>query len=261
MPASRTPSPIGSSCLAPNPSVTTLVTVPLGARVLGRPRLERLGEPAPADLADERIGGDLWLERGSHVGDDPEGPCPAVLPGRVIQQHEPAPSDLDPGYLDRRANRGRVRRQPTWRRLAVEAELGPSLALMRPPPASSSATAARNAGSSPAVLVRRHRGGPQRAGRRHGMLTPRGRASPAACAGRGGQFPAQRDAPRPAARFRIRCRTTQGTSRPRCRGSTRSPADGRWTNSRSEPQPDSRGSHQSSAAPVALASLPPLETL
>ena len=73
------------SAFAPKPSVTTRVTVPLGCPYAGRPAVQRLGQPVPADLADQRVRGDLRVEVGPDVHDDAEQGHPSRpgLPGRT----------------------------------------------------------------------------------------------------------------------------------------------------------------------------------
>ena len=65
-----------------------------GLPVAVRPGVQRLGQPAPAHLPDQRVGSDLRLELGTDVGDDPQRSRPSGLACGIIQQDEPAPPDL-----------------------------------------------------------------------------------------------------------------------------------------------------------------------
>ena len=71
-----------------------------GQRVAGHLRVQRLGQPAPADLAEQRIGRDLRLHLGADVRHQPEYAVPAFLAVRVVEQHQPSPGDVRAVPLD-----------------------------------------------------------------------------------------------------------------------------------------------------------------
>ena len=99
------------------------VTVPPIARYVGLVVVERVDEPAPADRGQQRIGGDLRLELGGHVGDQAQGAVPGLVPGRIVQQDQPAGGDLVAAAADRAAERERVRRELERRRRVFQNDL------------------------------------------------------------------------------------------------------------------------------------------
>ena len=82
-----------------------------GGLVAGAGVVEGVGEPAPAHLGQQRIGGHLGVELGGHVRDQPQRALPGLVAGRVVQQDEPAVGDLVVVAQHGGADRVRVRRQ------------------------------------------------------------------------------------------------------------------------------------------------------
>ena len=101
------------------------VTVPPIARCAGVLRVQRVGQPGPADPGQQRVGGEVDLQLGGHVGDQPQGALPGLVPGRVVQQDQPAGGHLV-AVAQHRARRARTR-------------TAPAAAARRPPPARSPA--------------------------------------------------------------------------------------------------------------------------
>ena len=57
-------------------------------------RVERLGQPGPADVGEHRVGDQLEVDLGAGVGDAAEGAVPGVVAGGVVQQDDPAGADV-----------------------------------------------------------------------------------------------------------------------------------------------------------------------
>src|SRR5687768_5116620 len=61
-----------------------------GGDVARAPRVERVDEPRPRDVGEERVEADVGLERRLREADDAEAPAPGLGLALVVQQHEPA---------------------------------------------------------------------------------------------------------------------------------------------------------------------------
>ena len=83
----------GSSAIAPNDSLDTEVTVPLGDAVRGAVGVERVDQPGPADPGQQRIGDHLGVDVGAGEGHAAEGALPGGVAGRVVQQDQPAAAE------------------------------------------------------------------------------------------------------------------------------------------------------------------------
>src|SRR5688572_12145251 len=84
---------------------------------------EGLGEPGPAHPRQQRVGSDLRLQVGAHVGHQPERPLPGLVPGRVVQQDQPAGRELLVVDQDVGGHRHRVRREPGRRGSLLQHDL------------------------------------------------------------------------------------------------------------------------------------------
>ncbi len=90
--------------------------------------VQGVGEPRPADLAEERVGTHLVLELGPRHDDDPEGAVPGALALGVVQDDEAAAAQQRlrlGGRVDLRGERQRVRGDPGGCRDLVEVDLRP----------------------------------------------------------------------------------------------------------------------------------------
>ncbi len=86
-------------------------------------QLKGVGEPAPADLAEQWVGGHLFLDVRAHVGDQPEDARPALLAIGVIKQHKPPRPGVLAIPVRDCSQGGRVRRQPPRRRGVLEGDV------------------------------------------------------------------------------------------------------------------------------------------
>ncbi len=75
-------------------------------------RLERAGQPGPAHVGQQRVGGHLRLQLRTHQGHQPERTLPGIVPVRVVQQHQPAVGQVLVAVDDGGLQRVRVRSQP-----------------------------------------------------------------------------------------------------------------------------------------------------
>src|ERR1017187_10106884 len=75
-------------------------------------RVQSLGEPAPANLAEQRIRRDFRFYLGADVSHQPVEAVPALLAVRVVEQDQPPPGDIGVVPLDGRGDSRSVRRQP-----------------------------------------------------------------------------------------------------------------------------------------------------
>ena len=66
------------------------MTVPEGREYVALVRGQRLDQPGPGDLGEERVGGEVGRDLGAGVGHAAEGAAPGVVAGGVVQQHEAA---------------------------------------------------------------------------------------------------------------------------------------------------------------------------
>ncbi len=88
-------------------------------------RLQRTGQPRPAHLRQQRVGGHLRLQFGAHQGHQPEVALPGLVPGGVVEQDEPPVREIVLAVDDRRLQRVRVRSQAfRWPR-RLHLQLGP----------------------------------------------------------------------------------------------------------------------------------------
>ena len=99
------------------------MTVPDGATYVGAVGGERLAQPGPADLAEQRVVGHLGVDLGAGVGHAAEGAVPGVVAGRVVQQHDAAGADVlaVDGHVG--GERGGVRRDALRRRHLLAEDL------------------------------------------------------------------------------------------------------------------------------------------
>ncbi len=86
--------------------------------------LQRLEQPGPADPRQQRVGGDLRFELGPHEGHQAQRPGPAILPERVVQQHQPPGCQLLAPDHDVGTQRHGVGRDPLRRGQLLEHHLG-----------------------------------------------------------------------------------------------------------------------------------------
>ena len=84
----------GGPASSPNRVDIVWVTVPPSARYAAPVGVERVGEPGPADPGQQRVGGQVDLQFGGHVGDQAQGALPRLVSGRVVQQDQPAGGHL-----------------------------------------------------------------------------------------------------------------------------------------------------------------------
>ncbi len=73
----------------------------------------------------QRVGGELGLQLGGDVGDQPQRAVPRLVPGRVVQQDQPAGGDLVAVAQHGAAQRVGVWREPLRGRHLFERDLGP----------------------------------------------------------------------------------------------------------------------------------------
>ncbi|ELP64943.1 hypothetical protein STRTUCAR8_08332, partial [Streptomyces turgidiscabies Car8] len=96
-----------------------------GLAVRQSARLERPGQPGPAHVGQQRVGGHLGLQLGAHQRHQPEGALPGVVPGRVVQQNEPAVGQILLAVDDRRLQGVRERREALGRPRRLDLDLRP----------------------------------------------------------------------------------------------------------------------------------------
>ncbi len=116
----------GGAAFGQRPEVLRVAPGHRAARlgVAGAVRLQRVRQPAPADLGQQRVAGHLRLQLGAGHGDHPEVPVPGLRRVRVVQQHQGAVGQFLAVHLDRGGQCEGVRGQPAGGGLRGQPYLG-----------------------------------------------------------------------------------------------------------------------------------------
>ena len=112
-----------SSAIPPNDSLDTDVTVPLGATILGAVAGQRVDQPGPADLSEQRVADHLRVDLGASEGDAAERALPGGVAGGIVQQHQSTGADVLATHHDVGADRRRERRDLLGRRDLLDQQL------------------------------------------------------------------------------------------------------------------------------------------